>query len=429
MHPLKTYLTELLVIRSTGTNTPETSFYGPLANLLNVVGQTLKPRVRCVMGLKNQGAGMPDGGLYTPDQFQRGADEPLAGQAPARGVIECKKVKDDAGVTADSVQVAGYLGKYRQVLVTNYRDFLLMAQDDAGRPVKSEPYYLAPSEKEFWEAAAHSDALVLAHGDRFLDYLQRVMLHAAKLTDPKDVAWFLASYARDARARMEAVDTSDLAAPRTALEQGLGLRFEGPKGEHFFRSTLVQTLFYGVFSAWVLWQRDPSRPGKDFDWEKAQNYLHVPILHKLFHDLADRKKLKRWQLAEVLDWTAGVLNRVNPGVFFDKFKDAEAVQYFYEPFLEAFDPELRKQLGVWYTPPEIVRYMVARVDAVLRDELGRPDGLADPNVYVLDDETVIDLSDLAPRRPGGPQRLRPRPLLRHRRLRRRGAANHCRYAA
>jgi hypothetical protein len=60
------------------------------------------------------------------------------------------------------------------------------------------------------------------------------------------------------------------------------------------------------------------------------------------------------------------------------------VQYFYEPFLEAFDPELRKQLGVWYTPPEIVKYMVERVDTVLRQELGAPLGLADKSVYVLD---------------------------------------------
>ena len=60
------------------------------------------------------------------------------------------------------------------------------------------------------------------------------------------------------------------------------------------------------------------------------------------------------------------------------------MQYFYEPFLEAFDPELRKQLGVWYTPPEIVKYMVARVDQVLRSELDIADGLADPRVVVLD---------------------------------------------
>ena len=58
--------------------------------------------------------------------------------------------------------------------------------------------------------------------------------------------------------------------------------------------------------------------------------------------------------------------------------------YFYEPFLEAFDPELRKQLGVWYTPAEVVRYMVARVDMALKEDLGISDGLAAENVYVLD---------------------------------------------
>ena len=70
--------------------------------------------------------------------------------------------------------------------------------------------------------------------------------------------------------------------------------------------------------------------------------------------------------------------------FFARFNEGEAVTYFYEPFLEAFDPELRKQLGVWYTPAEVVRYMVARVDKALQDDLGIADGLAAENVYVLD---------------------------------------------
>ena len=48
------------------------------------------------------------------------------------------------------------------------------------------------------------------------------------------------------------------------------------------------------------------------------------------------------------------------------FEEHHAVQYFYEPFLEAYDPELRKQLGVCYTPREVVRHIVARVDRVLR---------------------------------------------------------------
>ena len=56
-----------------------------------------------------------------------------------------------------------------------------------------------------------------------------------------------------------------------ALEEALGIKFEGEKGEHFFRSTLVQTLFYGVFSAWVLWtQRAPAADATArFDWREA----------------------------------------------------------------------------------------------------------------------------------------------------------------
>ena len=89
-------------------------------------------------------------------------------------------------------------------------------------------------------------------------------------------------------------------------------------------------------------------------------------------------------LVELLDWTAAALDRVDRAAFFDRFDAGEAVPYFYEPFLEAFDPDLRKQLGVWYTPAEVVRYMVARVDMALKEDLGIADGLAADNVYVLD---------------------------------------------
>ena len=46
---------------------------------------------------------------------------------------------------------------------------------------------------------------------------------------------------------------------------------------------------------------------------------------------------------------------------------------FYAAVEQLENPELRKQLGVWYTPPEVVKYMVARVDRALRDELALPD--------------------------------------------------------
>ena len=86
----------------------------------------------------------------------------------------------------------------------------------------------------------------------------------------------------------------------------------------------------------------------------------------------------------MLDWAQAALARVEPEEFLQRFASGEAAIYFYEPFLEAFDPALRKQLGVWYTPAEVVEYMVAEVDRALQKELGIAAGLADKQVYVLD---------------------------------------------
>jgi len=64
---VEAYLTELRDIRASGAAAKETSGYGALANLFNDLGKALKPKVRCLIQLKNRGAGMPDGGFFTPD--------------------------------------------------------------------------------------------------------------------------------------------------------------------------------------------------------------------------------------------------------------------------------------------------------------------------------------------------------------------------
>ena len=109
--------------------------------------------------------------------------------------------------------------------------------------------------------------------------------------NPKDVAWFLASYARDALFRVEQQkELPALQAVRSALEEALGMKFTEEKGEHFFRSTLVQTLFYGVFSAWVRWHKDVPGPQAKFDWRTAEWSLHVPFIRTLYEDVAKREQ-------------------------------------------------------------------------------------------------------------------------------------------
>ena len=379
------YLTDLQRIRASGGATGERSSYAPLANLLNAVGGALKPKVFCVGELADQGAGHPDFGLYAAKQVQKG--QPRDGQVPDCGVVEVKSAADDAWLTVDSEQVSRYWSRYRLVLVTNTRDFVLLGEDGMGRPAKLEAFRLAASAAEFDRLLQKPRASAARVGAGLGEYLCRALSHRARLAEPKDLAWLLASYARDALARIEGVgDTPSLAAIRAALEEALGVRFEGDKGTRFFRSTLVQTLFYGVFSAWVLWARSGSGgvSSASFNWREAIWHLRAPVLQALFQQLAAPNRLQPLGLVEVLDWTAAALDRVDRSAFFAKFHEGEAVPYFYEPFLEAFDPALRKQLGVWYTPAEVVRYMVARVDKALKDDLDIQDGLAADNVYVLD---------------------------------------------
>jgi hypothetical protein len=150
MNPLETYLERLVLIRSSGSAVKETSYYGTLENLFNEVGKTLKPKVRCIINIKNEGAGIPDGGFYTAEQFQRRSSTELRkGQLPARGSFEVKATSANIAEVAGSEQVMRYVNRYRQVLVTNYRDFVLVGVNHEGKITNRETFKLAVNEKEF----------------------------------------------------------------------------------------------------------------------------------------------------------------------------------------------------------------------------------------------------------------------------------------
>ena len=370
-------------VRALGAGTPETAYYPALNTLFERVGASLSPKVLALSQLSNTGAGSPDFGLFAANQVQKG--EPRKGQMPERGVVEVKAVSDDSLFKSTPAQLTKYYDAYGLVLVTNLRAFQLVGPDVNGTATRLEAFALADTTAEFWSLVQTPEKSAKTIGLAFVEYLRRALTQNVALVQPKDVAWFLASYARDALARVDAAgDLPALKTVRTALEDALGITFDQEKGDHFFRSTLVQTLFYGLFSAWVIWARETPRNPPRFDWRSAGWSLHVPFIQTLFQQLTSPQHIKQLDLVEVLDWTGNTLNRIDAAEFLKRFDQGEAVQYFYEPFLEAFDPKLRKQFGVWYTPAEIVDYMVARVDRALKDELGIADGLADERVYVLD---------------------------------------------
>jgi hypothetical protein len=194
------YLTDLRAIRSTGSATAETSFYPPLDRLLNAAGQKLKPSILFSTQLRNQGAGMPDGGFFPQPKRQRRNAEPPILQNPERGVVEIKPADYNLDTLTNEPQTLRYLKQYGLVLITNLREFRLLQLTSAGTIQTLERYTLALTAAALW-----SDPLThfTRHGDLLPDFLARVMLYRAPLVQPKDVAWLLASYAREARARAE----------------------------------------------------------------------------------------------------------------------------------------------------------------------------------------------------------------------------------
>jgi hypothetical protein len=89
---LERYLKGLVHIRSSGAAVEETSYYPILSDLLNGIGEHFKPPISCIMQIKNQGAGLPDGGLFTQDQLQTNPFiDLMSGPLPAariqRGVL------------------------------------------------------------------------------------------------------------------------------------------------------------------------------------------------------------------------------------------------------------------------------------------------------------------------------------------------------
>jgi hypothetical protein len=377
------YIAEMRALKATGATTAETSFYPPLATLFNRVGDKLKPKVLFSTQLSSAASvKQPDGGFFPVLKVSK-ADGPLLGQRPERGVVEIKPAGDPLTARANTKQVRDYLRDFGLVLITNYHQFCLVRLDLSGNPEIFEPYDLTKSAEAFWRDPINT--LADKHKQTLPDYLARVLLYQVPIDKPKDLAWLLASYAREAKARAEDHPLSSFATVKNALQESLGITFDGVKGENFFISTLIQTLFYGMFSAWILWRRSPEsrQPNAYFNWRQAAWYLRIPVLRQLFNTVAEPGGLNAATLTEILDLAGDALNRVQPA-FFANFREEDAVNYFYEPFLEAFDPVLRKELGVWYTPREIVHYMVERVDHLLRTELNQPLGLASPNVRILD---------------------------------------------
>ena len=103
------------------------------------------------------------------------------------------------------------------------------------------------------------------------------------------------------------------------------------------------------------------------------------LLSRALQLLTDQKA--REEISTSLNLLLRVVDVVSP----DSLTDTQDLWlYFYEDFLAVYDPELRKDAGVYYTPLEVVRAQVRLIDKLLATQLNKPLGFADSGVITLD---------------------------------------------
>ena len=231
MHELyqavKAYLDALSGVSVVGT--PELSHYIALDNLFDAIGEQLTPRVRAVVHYSETTSGQPDLGFFSADKPQ-----------PHRGVVEVKGADADLDSLIASDQVDKYWQTHKLVLATHLRQFALVGEHRDGGKAVLERYPLADTQQAFEELLAHPVAATNRHGVSLGEYLLRVVSHRSTISEPRDLARLLASYARDALQRVghAAEEEESLKTICQALEQALGMTFEDDPGESFFRSTV-----------------------------------------------------------------------------------------------------------------------------------------------------------------------------------------------
>lgn len=211
---------------------------------------------------------------------------------------------------------------------------------------------------------------------RNAEHLAELMAHAAKIVRS-------AVQERVGELHLEGKDQHPLMMVRSTFRNVLYAHPEagGYASKDFdalFSSAFAQTLAFGL----LLVREATGAP------VEADAWSHMPDEHPLMK--AALRVLSEDEVASEIgigfDVMRDTVNSFAPKILALRKDGRDPILYFYEDFLQTFDPAARDKYGVYYTPIEVVRYMAGALDRALRDNLGTK-GLKDKKVTILDPAT------------------------------------------
>lgn len=344
----------------------EESYYSSLERLFIAYAENQKLKNIHVTTLpKKTDAGNPDFRIWD-------------GQHDIIGYIEAKEpTKDNLDVIETSEQLKRYLHTFPNLILTNFLEFRLYRNGECIDTVKiGRPFVLNKL-----KAAPPGE-----HEDAFYKLLEKFFAFSLPKTfTAKTLALELAKRTRFLR---DEVITEELKEEDSAKAGNILGFYEAFKQsliagltKEEFADLYSQTLTYGLFAA-------RTRCPGQFNRELAFKYIPrtIGILRSVFQFISssDIPKPLEWAVDDI----AAVLNAADVNKllheYYEQGKGKDPIVHFYETFLSEYDPKLREKRGVYYTPEPVVGYIVRSLHQILKDEFNKADGLASPDVTVLD---------------------------------------------
>ncbi|MBQ3747538.1 MAG: DNA methyltransferase, partial [Kiritimatiellae bacterium] len=228
--------------------------------------------------------------------------------------------------------------------------------------------------------------------ERFAGLLRHFAEVAPKrISSPARLAHLMAGKARLLARAVAATLRAD-----TGLESAIGAQMQAFRqwlvhdiDAESFADVYAQTIVYGMFAA-----RFHDTTPEDFSRAEAATLIprSNPLLRRLFRDLDEYvDESIVWIIDDLVALFAASDVTAILKDYGKSTAQTDPLLHFYEDFLAAYNPTLRKQRGVWYTPAPVVRFIVRSVDAILRRDFNLPAGLADASktrVKVVNDNKV-----------------------------------------
>lgn len=150
----------------------------------------------------------------------------------------------------------------------------------------------------------------------------------------------------------------------------------GDLTEEGFADMYAQTIVYGLFAA-----RLHDTTPENFSRAEAATLIPKsnPLLRRIFNNIAgiDLDDRVAWIVDDLVETFAATDVATVMKDYGSNGWRNDPMVHFYEDFLAGYDPKLRKDMGVWYTPKPVVGFIVRSVHEILKTQFGLPQGLAD----------------------------------------------------